>query len=183
MNRRVALQRTALALGFTISTSTAGMLLKSCTSREEKNIPTNILSPIQAKLVDELNECILPTTDTPGAKTLQVVKFVDLMLEEVFSEEKRTSFLKELNAFAQVAQSNLGSPFYESTFESQNTFLQTWVNEHVAVDQDSSQRTFFQTLKEVAMLGYYASEQIGENILPYNPIPGNYDGCVDLEEG
>jgi hypothetical protein len=36
--------------------------------------------------------------------------------------------------------------------------------------------------KQLIMLGYYASEQIGENVLSYLPVPGKYQACIPAEE-
>ncbi|MEM8909460.1 MAG: gluconate 2-dehydrogenase subunit 3 family protein [Bacteroidota bacterium] len=41
---------------------------------------------------------------------------------------------------------------------------------------------FYRTLKELTLLGYFASEEVGENILKYDPIPGSYSGCVPLAD-
>ena len=41
--------------------------------------------------------------------------------------------------------------------------------------------TFYRHFKQLAVIGYYASEQIGEHVLNYDPIPGTFEGCVPAE--
>jgi hypothetical protein len=32
------------------------------------------------------------------------------------------------------------------------------------------------------VLGYFTSEQVGRNVLLYDPVPGRYDGCVPIDQ-
>ena len=42
--------------------------------------------------------------------------------------------------------------------------------------------TFYRSLKSTALWGYFTSQEIGENVLNYDPIPGGYNGCIPLSE-
>ena len=35
--------------------------------------------------------------------------------------------------------------------------------------------------RELVILGYFTSEEVGTNVLHYNPVPGRYNGCVPIE--
>jgi hypothetical protein len=37
-------------------------------------------------------------------------------------------------------------------------------------------------VREFALLGYYSSEQIGKEVLVFDPIPGGYKPCIPLSE-
>ena len=41
---------------------------------------------------------------------------------------------------------------------------------------------FLMLFKRLIMMGYYASEQVGENVLSYLPVPGRYEACIPAEE-
>ena len=41
---------------------------------------------------------------------------------------------------------------------------------------------FSRSLKSMVLWGYLSSETIGTEVLGYNPVPGGYDGCVNLGE-
>jgi hypothetical protein len=32
------------------------------------------------------------------------------------------------------------------------------------------------------VFGYFTSEQVGRNVLHYDPVPGRYDACVPIDE-
>lgn len=42
---------------------------------------------------------------------------------------------------------------------------------------------FFRTMKELTLLGYYTSQAGATRELRYDPVPGRYDGCVQLGPG
>ena len=39
---------------------------------------------------------------------------------------------------------------------------------------------FYRNLKSMMVWAYFSSEEIGEKILSYDPIPGGYQGCIPL---
>ena len=41
---------------------------------------------------------------------------------------------------------------------------------------------FYRSMKSMAIWAYFTSEEIGEKVLNYDPIPGDYDGCKPLSE-
>ena len=40
---------------------------------------------------------------------------------------------------------------------------------------------FFYLLKSTTLLGFFTSEVGATEVLNYDPVPGNYDGCIPLE--
>ena len=183
LNRREAFKRTALAMGYTISAPTVTLLFNSCDSKSTPLAPTVFLSKTEARLVDQMSECILPKTDTPGVQEVQVFKFVDLMLKQVFDEEEQAEFNEDLESFDEICQQEQGKSFADCSKEQQNEFMQSWIDARVKDPGDSQATDFLKQFKKLTLLAYFTSEQIGENVLGYNPIPGNYDGCIPLEEG
>ena len=47
---------------------------------------------------------------------------------------------------------------------------------------DYKSREFFTQLRSLALLGYYTSEEIGSEVLAYDPIPTEFIGCYPLEK-
>jgi len=43
-------------------------------------------------------------------------------------------------------------------------------------------REFFTQLRSLTLLGYYSSEEIGTEVLAYDPIPTKFTGCYPLEK-
>lgn len=78
MDRREALKKAALIMGSTVIGTQA--FLSSCQSENKnKAEETNLLfNQSDVALMDEIDETIIPTTDTPGAKAARVGNFMPL---------------------------------------------------------------------------------------------------------
>ena len=72
MNRREALKKISLVLGASLSAQiTAGVMGQILNTG-----PSLPVSADREKLISELADVIIPTTDTPGAKAAGVEKFI-----------------------------------------------------------------------------------------------------------
>src|SRR5882724_9094533 len=60
------------------------------------DVPFRTLNPDQQKLVTMIAEMIIPETDTPGATSVKVPEFIDLILTEWASDDERATFLAGL---------------------------------------------------------------------------------------
>jgi hypothetical protein len=68
MNRREAIQRTAMALGYAVSGPALIGVLKGCKAAPEETYKPIFFTKEQAATIAELSEIIIPKTETPGAK-------------------------------------------------------------------------------------------------------------------
>src|SRR6478736_4334968 len=99
MNRREALQRTAMMLGYAVSAPALAGVLNGCKASPELAFKPTFFSEDQALSIEILSEIIIPKTTTPGAKDAGVPGFIDQMLKEVYSKEDQDKFLKGLTEF------------------------------------------------------------------------------------
>ena len=98
INRRDALRRTAVLLGGAISAPTLAAMLAGCDAPRASNDgwTPRALSSDQGELVAAIAEHILPETDTPGARSVGVHRFIDQMLADYYSAGERARFLAGL---------------------------------------------------------------------------------------
>jgi len=50
------------------------------------------------------------------------------------------------------------------------------------LDEEVARYTFANELRDLATWAYKSSEKVGEEVLAYLPIPGEYIACGDLQE-
>lgn len=193
MNRREAIQRTALVLGYTISAPLAAAVLNGCKAKPDINFQPKFLSEDLARLVSAISETIIPKTDTPGAIEAGVPGFIDDILGTVYSTEQQNNFIDGINAFAAEAKNNLGKNFEEATPEEQLKFIQA-KNTELLSGGGSAQsegwwaagtgkgKPFFLEIKELTLLGFFTSEPGATQVLQYNQVPGPFKGCVPLAQ-
>jgi gluconate 2-dehydrogenase gamma chain len=184
MNRREALERTALILGYAISAPAMMGILNGCKATPELAFKPVFLTEDQARLVSEVAEIIIPKTDTPGAKEAGVPAFIDTMLKDVYKKEDQDKFIAGLNAFNEQAKKSMGSEFVDLDPDKQVTFFKSVHDPAVegVKKGEIKDRPFVLTVKELTCLGFFTSEPGATQVLQYAPVPGAYHGCVPLSE-
>lgn len=190
MNRRKAIQKTATLAGASALTPTLLSLLQSCQQQPELDWTPAILNTDQARLVSTLVDTVLPKTDTPGALELQVDRFIDLVIANVFDESGQQAMLAQVDAFNTQCKEQTGHFFADLSEEKRKDVLRLEEKENPKFNKqvwgsavgEQQPVGVYRTLKSLALWGYFSSEAIGKNVLNYDPIPGGYLGCIPLED-
>ena len=135
--------------------------------------PQNVIfSDAQRALVDALVERIIPTTDTPGAMEAGVTGYIEMIIDEFYGSAEREEFLGDLQAADAYAGEQYGAPFAGLNAEQQDAIISLAEQQQLGDAGD----TFFDTIKQLTVTGYYTSE-IGMTVEQvYLPVPGRYDG-------
>jgi len=138
------------------------------------------LTSDQARALEAAAELIMPATDTPGAREAGVPQFVDRAVAQ-YCEPSEAALIRagldRMNADARAAH---GAAFASLKPGQQTALL-------AGYDAEAGRRAqgaphFFATLKELVTVGYFTSEPGAMKALRYDPIPGDYRGCVPLSE-
>jgi hypothetical protein len=145
--------------------------------RATPGAPLRVLSREQNELVTMIAEMIIPETDTPGATSVHVNEFVDLLLAEWSSDTDRDRFLAGLGAIDRDSRTTYGKRFVELAEPERVRTLRTLDGARDA--QEGAGRAFGE-LKRVTVYAYFTAEPIQKNVLKTVMWPGRYDGCVDV---
>jgi Gluconate 2-dehydrogenase subunit 3 len=192
MNRRDAIKSSALFLGYAVSTTALSNLFISCQSEAKLDWKPVFLSNNQAQLITDMTDRILPRTKTPGAKDLGIDRFIDKMLKDLLTKAEQTDFISGLEAFEAACKTANGKTFVACTPQQQDAFL-------LAMDKEADKFPpsmwgislaagppkpvpFFRRVKELSLRGYFTSQNIGEKVLSFDPMPGAYVACMPLSE-
>jgi len=138
----------------------------------------------QRETIDALCEVIIPTTDTPGAVTAGVPEFIELIVAEWYNADDRARFMRGLAQVDERTQALTGIQFAQSGEDTQAVILSGLEAEsraRIASGEDTPS-PFFQQFRGLVLSGYYSSEIGLREELLYQPIPGRFDGCVDVSE-
>lgn len=193
MNRREAIQKTALALGYAITGPALIGIMKGCKATPDLTYTPQFFTHDQALIVAELAEIILPKTITPGAKDAGVPAFIDSMLKEVYPQADQERFVKGLTDFDADAQKTYGDSFVSCTKEDQVALVKKYHDEAQSQSTGSASigwwragsgggKPFILEVKELTILGFFTSEPGATQVLQYNMVPGTFKGCVPLSE-
>ncbi len=182
MNRREAIKRASFLLGGVISASAVTGVLQGCKADPSAAGSWQFLSAPEGSVLDAIVDRIIPRTDTPGALDAGVSAFIDTMLAE-FYQDKEKSLLREGLAKADAdAQAAHGTGFAALTPDQQDEILRQYDGDAYAEGRSRDDKHFFRLLKELTVLGFCTSEVGATEFLRYDPVPGQYKGCIPFEE-
>ncbi len=206
MDRRKALKNMGLALGYTVATPTLISIVQSCKNDAAITWTPDFLSPTEGSMLTQLVYIILPKTDTPSASEVQVHIFIDRFADQVMKKEQQDLFKMTMGKFLDKALqdsgkkeiADLGPEHLEPVlsaalkiskeeeakkFEVINAYTEAVkAGETASLDDEASRFAFANNLRGLTILAYKSSEYVGENVLPYLPVPGEYIACGDLQE-
>jgi hypothetical protein len=174
MDRREALKQVALITGGTIIGTQA--FLSGCKSDSENGV----------KLLDEIGETIIPTTDTPGAKAAQVGSFMVTILPDFYEEKNQKAFRSGLDKIQKDFEKEYGSAFIEGKPDEKHDFLHKLNQEVFTYSKDKKEEEpdhYFRIMKELTLLGYFTSEIGCTQARRYIQTPGRFDACIDYKPG
>jgi len=169
IDRREAIQRAALILGFTATGPLLGAIMKGCKSEFDDKWKPVVLDKRQMIVVEDFAEVLLPRTGTPGAKDAMVVRFMDHLLDGFLSIEEKQFILENIDEMVQDGFSDL-------SVSEQIVYVRRMI------ENGGESLEFFRRFKQLAMLGFFSSEKGATQVLSYDEIPGIYSGCISLEE-
>ncbi|MEY4904398.1 MAG: hypothetical protein RLZZ292_2213 [Bacteroidota bacterium] len=170
-NRREVIQRLAIMLGGTIA-------LPDILHAWETPTPHNqgvLFSPAQESLIAEIAEMIIPTTDTPGAKTAGVPAFIQTMIADCTNVVDREQFFAQLAAFDAETKKSKGKDFVSCDNATRTELLKE--------QEKLGNKSFFPRIKSLTVTGFFTSEIGATKVLRYEPVPGRYDGSAPYKKG
>ena len=178
LTRRKAIKNAVVLLGGTIAAAQLGPLVGSVAAMDEDSVP-RFLSTGQYSMLERIVDLIIPETDTPGALSAGVHRFIDLMLAEWASPETRTRYVDGLQSIDRRARDGGAESFSASSPSQQLELLETLDVEAYAENAGDS---LYKDLKTLILFGYYSSEEGASVELRFDRLPGAYLDCVQFDD-
>ncbi|MCK0161054.1 gluconate 2-dehydrogenase subunit 3 family protein [Allomuricauda sp. F6463D] len=206
MERRSALKNMGLAFGYAVATPTLLSVLQSCKNKPAyAEWAPSFLSKEQGYAMAQTLDVILPKTETPSATEMNVHVFIDAYLDEVMPLEQRDFVIMKMNNFYDKVLLDSGKStlmdiepgdiepalgMYLKKRTDQEEELQTEAimsymqaimeGGEATLDDEIARISFAHELRDLATWAYKNTEYVGEEVLAYLPIPGEYIGCEDV---
>lgn len=205
MNRRQVLKNLGLGAGVFIVGPSALSLLQSCKNEPEYDWEPTFLTASHGFALKEILEVILPATDTPGASDLNIAQFIDSYMDQVAEPTQAKRFKRSADAFSNSFKKEYdknqeegksedfekliekylkATPADKQLYMKRNSETQDATDQksEVKMDDDAGAYAYLTNVREMAIWAWKNSEQVGENVLWYDPIPGQYIPCGPVEE-
>ncbi len=206
MERRKALKNMGLAFGYTVATPTLLGLVQSCNKKKVLDWTPDFFSKDEGTAVHTLLDIILPKTDTPSATEMNVHVFIDQFAKEVLPPEHKDFLKLGMDKFlskilADTQKESLAELNEEDMIPALTTYLKKRTEEveeehdkalgeyfmaieqngSAVLDDDIARFSFANSLRDISIWAYKNSEFVGEEVLAYLPIPGEYVPCDSSE--
>jgi len=192
MERREALWLLATAAAIPFVPSEMAARLRTARAETQAAGALRTLNPQQNALVVRMAEIILPETKTPGATAARVNEFIDLILTEWYSPEERDHFLAGLADADGRSRARFGNDFVKLAAHQQIAIVKDLdlemvadtlaeENNHLTRGNHHGAQTFFASMKQLTLTGYFTSEVGATDELHFQIIPGHYDACVPAD--
>ncbi len=204
MNRRQALKNIGLGAGVMVVGPSTLSLLQSCKNDPDYDWEPVYLSAANGFALKKVLDIILPASDTPGASDLNIAQFIDSYMNEVAPVKQGEDFTKAANSFAGAFKAEFNKEPVDGTKEEyeqivgkylkatdkereeylkRNTETQDPQDKDTEVEMsDAGALSFLENVRDMGIWAWKSSEQVGEGVLWYDPIPGEYIPCGSVEE-
>lgn len=205
MNRREALKNLGLGAGILVVGPTTLSLLQSCKNEPEYDWQPVFLTASHGLALKKILDIIIPKTDTPGASDLNIAQFIDSYMDEVADLDRRDKFKRSADAFSEAFQKEFdkshdegsdeefdkiikkylkASPAEQDQYIKRNTETQDAQKQEsdMKIDADAGAYAYLTSVRELAIWAWKNSEEIGENVMWYDPVPGQYIPCGPTSE-
>lgn len=133
-------------------------------------------SALDEAILAEVVEAIIPETDTPGAKKLEVHRFVEKIINDCFDQKSQNVFAKGLKTVETMATQSYGKSYPTCTPAQKLQVITT-----MSKSADGDDQNFVRLAKSLTIRGYLSSEFVMTKLMGYEMAPGRYYGCVPVK--
>jgi len=204
MKRRDAIKNISIGMGLTISTGTLMTMISACKNEPavvaDSWVPKFLKNKGQSAFIENLAESIFPATNTPGAKEAGVVKYIDMIVADVYEPKEQERFQKGMEICAKMLGGEGENPFSNLHNQELTSFLEKLIGAKAdkevydtamglvwsedPPEEEAKQETYYlysflSSLKNLTVSGYFGSKLIATEHMNYQPVPGPFEGCID----
>ncbi len=203
MNRREILRYATYATGFAVSAPLASAFFTSCKTDPEIKDPAYapaFFTAAEYAYITKLADTMLPSDGTPGAVEVGVPQMIDKMIGEVYNQENQEKAREGLSLLMEKMDADNPGGFANAENDKALIYLQdqdlhyknfksevTMSGEDVPTEEvveanEASAKDAYFSLKSMIIGSYFNTEEVATTLLAYDPLPGVYIPCGDLQE-
>ena len=187
MNRRTVIKNLALVIG-------GAVLLPSCMHSDGTSyiqLKHITLDADQQSLIADICETIIPKTNTPGAKDLNLPAFVLKMLDDCYKKKDQETFLKGLVEFNDLVKKKYNSSFSDLSANDREAVLTGIENDGKSKAPKGAAparsfkpqknlevpplNAFYWAIKQQTIFAYTTSQYFMTKQIVYELVPGRYN--------
>ena len=171
MDRRKALKGIGLSFGYLMATPAVLSVLQGCQQQDSGNWKPVFFTTDEAVILTGIIDMILPATEKyPGALDVHVPQFIDAFADAVYEKKAQQKVKSGMKEVVKALKSN-------------NKNYKQLLDKHLVGKSDNKLLSdFLSDIRKMTVWAYMTSEQVGERVLAYDPVPGAFRSCIPVEE-
>lgn len=114
-------------------------------------------------------------SDTPGALTVGVDKFLQKLFDDCYEKETQDNINAQLKSLDAMAQKAHAKSFIVCDQAQREELLLKF-----EASENKAEKDFFDLVKSETIRGFNTSREVMTKYLNYKVAPGHYYGCVDV---
>lgn len=177
MNRRDLLAFIAAATG------TALIGAPAARAYDETSIGENLFSPEDAAFLNDVAEVILPETETPGARAADVGGFMTVYVSDCYTAAQQERFRESLATLRGWSEDVYGKPFDALSVSEKTAMIEDIARLARIETEKGATPHWFTPIHQLTLFGFFTSELGANEVLRYEPVPGEYIGDLDYDGG
>lgn len=137
------------------------------------------LTEANVVLLTALVDTIIPRTDTPGALDAGVPKTLADLVSDWGDDNYRRHWVSGMTALDKTLAKMAGQPFAKMSAKQREAALSKYDADVYSGKIDDG---FYKDMKATAATAYYMSEPGATEELIYEPVPGEWKGCIPFAD-
>ena len=173
------MQRRSLVKNITLTIGASIILPSWANAWNKESFQNNYFksSHLQENLLAEIVETIIPKTNTPGAKELNVQQFIPKMVMDCYDKKAQAIYKNGLELVDKNAKNTFSKSFMECDGKQRLEILNK-----MSKSENEDEKSFIQLVKGLTIKGYLSSEYVMTNLRIYEYAPARYHGCVPVKK-
>lgn len=207
MERRSALKNIGIVFGYTITAPTLIGVLQSCQDRTQfADWKPRFFGKDKGMAFAKMLDVIIPRTDSVSATDVNVHRFIDELISTCLPQEQQNLFKETMDVFMEKvltkAEKESPAKLDEDDFtpllkvylarisENEQKKIKDFNSDYIAAQRkgesielngELASFAFAQQVRNLAIMGYKASEYVGKKLMVYLPVPGEFIPCESIE--
>lgn len=170
--------RRKFILSASLATLAASYLRSETKDKPETPRNAQGLSSDEFACIEAIAGLLFPKTEgSPSAKEVGVPNYIQVRASRYLPASERTVIRQGIQLLNTDSLQNTGSGFNDLPSTDQLQVLT-----QLSKSKDKIRIQFLHIIRREIFVGYFTSQKVGTTVLKHLPIPGSYQGCVELDQ-
>lgn len=169
MHRRAAIQSLGLITTSTLFSGVLAGFLSGCARPGSPEVQAEFFTPDALDVVRQMVDVILPSTKTASASMVNTHLFIDQVCAQVMTPDQQQVFREGIEGAREAFDQAGDKTAYLTTLDKK------------AFDGDEN-AAWFRTLKQLALIGFFTSQEGTTKASNYVKIPEEYIGEIPSDD-